>query len=374
MRCGMKILYVTTIGMTFCFFETLIQKLLEQGHCVDIATNTELAPLPLAYEDLACGVTNISCTRNPFSPGSLKAIWQIRKLVTENHYDIVHCHTPVAAMCTRLACIGARKRGTKMYYTAHGFHFFKGAPLKNWLIYYPVEKLCSYFTDVLITINKEDYALAQKKMKAKRVEYVPGVGLDVQRFQDVSVDKTQKRRELGIPGDALLLMSVGELNENKNHQVIIRALATLNDANIHYAVAGRGPRQEALETLAYELGVGDRVHLLGYRTDVEQLYKIADVFCHPSLREGLPVSIMEAMSNGLPVICTDIRGSADLVEDAFCRFKSDDVNMLTKVIETLTRDPHRRAQAAEKNAVAAWQYDFGKIIPRMLELYKIYWE
>lgn len=365
----MRILYVTTVGSTMNFFRGLIQNLQEKGHSVDLAANESLRPVPGVYRDCGCNVSSISCTRNPFSIGSLKAIGQIRRMVREKQYDIVHCHTPVAAMCTRLACIGARKRGTKVYYTAHGFHFFKGAPLKNWLMYYPVEKICSYFTDVLITINKEDYALAQRKMKAKRVEYVPGVGLDVQKFWDISVDKAQKRQELGIPEDAVLLLSVGELNENKNHQVIIRALAQLDNPNVHYAIAGRGPKREELKDLAREQGLERRVHLLGYREDVGELYKCADIFCHPSRREGLPVSIIEAMSCGMPVICTDIRGSADLIEDREQRFHADDVNTFAKGIERLISDSHKRAYIGKKNSVSAWKYDLSKVIPAMFAVY-----
>lgn len=368
---NMRILYTTTIGSTMTFFCELIKQLLDDGHTVDLAVNESLRPVAECYREWGCRIHPLSCTRNPFSLGSLKAIFQIRKLVKDGGYDIVHCHTPVAAMCTRLACIGARKRGTKVYYTAHGFHFFKGAPVKNWMIYYPVEKLCSYFTDVLITINKEDYALARKKMKAKKVVYVPGVGLDVQKFADISVDKAQKRKQIGVPEDAVLLLSVGELNENKNHQVILRALARLKDPGIHYAIAGRGPQQESLEALARELGIEDRVHLLGYRTDVGELYQIADIFCHPSRREGLPVSIMEAMSCGLSVVCTDIRGSADLVENREYRKKADDVDGFAAVIQMLTQDPKKRNVIGEKNRENAKKYDLSKIIPAMYEIYEL---
>ena len=312
----MKILYVTTVGITAAFFDNLIRTLLDKGHTVDIACNDRISQVPDCYYDWGCGIYHIDCVRSPFAAANVKAVGQMRRLVCENGYDIVHCHTPVAAFCARIACKDLRKKGVRVFYTAHGFHFYKGAPLKNWLLYYPAEKFCAHFTDTLITINREDYALAERKMKAKKVVYVPGVGIDVNKFRNTKIDRAAKREELGIPEDAFLLLSVGELNENKNHQIVIRALAELNDPSIHYIIAGNGILAENLTALATQLGVVDRVHLLGYRRDVAELYKTADVYVLPSCREGLNVSIMEAMAAGLPVVCSKIRGNVDLIDES----------------------------------------------------------
>ncbi len=280
----MRILYVTTVGLTMGFFKSFIRDLIAQGHTVDIACNETDFPVDPFYKNMRCTVYPLSCSRSPLKTDNLRAIREIRDLVSANRYDIVHCHTPVAAACTRIACRKARKAGTKVIYTAHGFHFYKGAPRKNWLIYYPVEKLCARLTDTLITINQEDYALAQKKLHAKRVAYVPGVGIDVAAFADATVDRTAKRTEIGVPADAFLLLSVGELNENKNHATVVRAVAAADSANVHYAIAGRGEQHQALLDLADSLGISDQIHLLGYRQDVAELYKTADVFVHPSFR------------------------------------------------------------------------------------------
>ena len=205
-----------------------------------------------------------------------------------------------------------------MIYTAHGFHFFKGAPLMNWFIFYPIERISSLWTDVLVTITREDYQLAQQKMHAKEVVYVPGVGIDTSAFapkEEDSVINLRKRNELGlIPTDTVML-SVGELNKNKNHEIVLRAMARLNRPDLHYVIAGRGELKGNLEQLAKDLGVSSQLHLLGFRTDVKELFKMADFFAHPSFREGLSVAVMEAMANGLPVICTEIRGNTDLIED-----------------------------------------------------------
>ncbi len=308
----MKILYITTIGSTMNFFKSFIKQLLDEGHTVHIATNEINSEVPMCYKEWGCTVYQIGTSRSPFNKGNLKAIKQIKELVSKEKYDIVHCHTPVAAMCTRLACCKARKNGTKVFYTAHGFHFYKSAPIKNWLLYYPVEKICAHFTDVLITINKEDYLLAQKKMKAKSVQYVPGVGIDLTRFQKLQVDIAEKRQEIGVPADAILLLSVGELNENKNHETVIRAIA---DLDVYYMIAGKGVLKERLQSIINEFDMSDRVKLLGYRNDVAELYQIADIYVLPSIREGLNVSVMEAMASGLPCVVSKIRGNIDLIDE-----------------------------------------------------------
>ena len=251
----MKILYVTTIGGTMVFFKSLISELIEQVHTVDIASNVATSLVPECYKEWGCNVYPLSCSRSPLSKTNLTAISEIRKLVEEQEYDIVHCHTPVAAMCTRLACMRARKKGTRVFYTAHGFHFYKGAPKKNWLLFYPVEKVCAYFTDTLITINREDYAFAKRKFPIKCIEYVPGVGIDISKYESTTVDKTKKREEIGVPETANMLLSVGELNENKNHAAVIKAIGALADDNLHYVIAGSGPKRETLENLAKEQNV-----------------------------------------------------------------------------------------------------------------------
>lgn len=309
----MKILYVTTIGGTMRFFPDFIRTLVEEGHTVDIATNETESRIPAVYQEIGCKAYHIDCTRSPFHPGNLKAIRQIRKLVSKQKYDIVHCHTPIAAMCARLACRKARKQGTKVFYTAHGFHFYEGAPLKNWLLYYPVEKICAHFTDVLITMNQEDYSRAQKKMKAKQVAYVPGVGVNLEKFDATEVNPTEKRIELEIPADAKWVLNIGELIHRKNQAMLIRAVAQMQ--GVYLTIAGAGALQEELSALIESLGVSDRVRLLGYRTDIVQLCASCDLFSFPSFHEGLPVSVMEAMASGKAVACSNIRGNTDLIDE-----------------------------------------------------------
>lgn len=364
----MKILYITTIGGTMGFFKKFIEELIQEGHTVDIATcESDKSKVPPCYREWGCKIHQISTSRSPLNTGNLKAIRQIRKIVQDNQYEMVHCHTPIAAACTRLACRKLRKKGLKVYYTAHGFHFYKGAPLKNWLIYYPIEKICAHWTDMLITMNEEDYAVASQKMKAKRIEYVAGVGIDVAKFRDAVVDKQKKREELNVPEDAFLLLSVGELSYRKNHETALKAIALLKDPSIHYIIAGKGGKQEYLESMAKELGLENNLHLLGYRSDIPELNKAADMFIFPSYQEGLPVSLMEAMAAGLPVVCSEIRGNVDLVKNGETGYLANpfDPNTFAEMIKKV----REKGGFSEQCMKEAEKYDITKINQKMHQFY-----
>lgn len=320
------------------FFKPHIEMLVREGNQVDIACNYKELELDSLYSELGCGFHQVDFSRSPFSADNIRAYGQLKRVIEEGRYDIVHCHTPNASVITRLVCRGFGKRdGLKVFYTAHGFHFYKGAPKLNWMIFYPIEKLCSLFTDKLITINKEDYELAKRNFHSKEILYVPGVGVDISRFKITSADKEAKRREIGVPEDATLLLSVGELNENKNHQIIINALSKLDNPDIHYVIAGVGEKKDFLLKLAEDCGLGDRLHLIGYRRDIPELISSSDVFCFPSYREGLSVSLMEAMAAGLPCVVSRIRGNTDLIDrEGGCHFNPYDVEECSQALRRIT--------------------------------------
>ena len=370
-----KVLFVATVVKTHImeFHVPYLKMFKEMGWETAVAARND-------YENPAdCKIPfcdqyfDIPFERSPLKAGNVSAYKALKKIIDSGHYDIIHCHTPVGAALTRRAAIGARKSGTRVFYTAHGFHFYKGAPLVNWLVYYPVEWLCSFWTDTLITINKEDYERAKRRLHAKRVEYVPGVGIDVKRFVETKIDRTAKRRELGVPEDAVMLLSVGELNENKNHSVVIRALREINDPNIHYAVAGNGPLFDYLTSLAAELGVSNQVHILGYRTDVAEIYKAADIFVFPSKREGLPVAVMEAMAAGLPVVATKIRGAVDLLEGSENPMieQSKDVNAYSELLGLLANSIVLREHIRQANQNKAKAFDVSQITIILRNIYNI---
>lgn len=309
--------------------------------------------------------------RSPLRKNNYYVYKELKDIINKNEYDLIHCHTPVGGALGRLAAIEGRKHGTKSFYTAHGFHFYNGAPLINWLVYYPVEKWLSRYTDVLITINKEDYERA-KGFKAKRVEYVPGVGIDVDKYNIVEVDRKLKRKELNLPQDAFVVLSVGELNKNKNHEVLIRAIAKTNNTKIHYVICGQGQLKEYLHGLSKELGIENQVHLLGFRKDIAEICRVSDVFVFPSKREGLPVSLMEAMACGLPVVCSRIRGNVDLIEDGKGGYlvEPDDVERFVKKITELVDDSRLRSQLGRFNARRIETYSVNNVLLDMQKIYK----
>lgn len=297
-----------------------ISLLQEMGYKVDVACNfkngstfSEESAKQLKKELIEQGVRcfHVDFSRSPVQIGKhVQCYRTVKRLMIENQYLFCHCHSPIAGAIARIAGHATK---TKIIYTAHGFHFFKGASALNWAIYYPIELLLSYWTNCLITINKEDYYRAKYKFHAKKTVYIPGVGIDSNRFQNLGISREQKRQELGLSKENIFILSVGELNKNKNHEVVVRALAGLKGQNIVYMIAGEGNQKEHLRTLAEENGVSLR--LLGFREDICSLLEAADVFAFPSKREGLSVSVMEAMFMKKPVIASKIRGNTDLIKD-----------------------------------------------------------
>ena len=369
----MNILYITTVGSTMGFFKDFIKSLIADNNVVDIATNEfegENAVQP-CYREWGCQIYHIDTSRSPFSLGNIRAISQIKNIVKNGKYDIVHCHTPLAAAATRVACMGLRKKGLKVFYTAHGFHFFKGAPLKNWLIYYPIEWICSWWTDILITINNEDFERAQRHFHAKKIKYVPGVGIDLEKITSIQAERKSVRESMGVPDDCILLLSVGELNVNKNHQVVLKALAKLENKTVHYAIAGVGDQKENLLNLAKELGVENQFHLLGYRADALKLYQGADMFVFPSFREGLSVSMMEAMSSGLPIICSKIRGNIDLVQSEIAQFSPFDAVELLPKLRTLVDEQSLREQLSKENLENVKTFSLENVLEKMKSIYSV---
>lgn len=260
-------------------------------------------------------VIDLPCPRSIFRIGDIVRSYKlIRKKTHECHYQIVHCHSPIGGVVARLACRDARKKGTKVVYTAHGFHFFKGASLLNWLIFYPIERFCSRMTDVLITINQEDYNRALS-WNTCRVELVPGIGVYTEDFRKEVVDRENYRAEFGFKDDDFVFMSTGQVSVRKNHEAIIRAIAEIPNPKVKYLIVGFGELEGKHKSLVKELGIEERVVFAGYRGDVRKLLHTVDAYAFPSLQEGLPVALMEAMSAGLPIVCSKIRGNVDLIED-----------------------------------------------------------
>lgn len=297
----------------------LLQKL---GYEVDVACNfiegntcsdERVAELKQKLQDMHVHCYQIDFARNIKHMGqNMKALWQVEALMKQNTYEFCHCHSPIGGVVARIA--GHRTR-TKVIYTAHGFHFYQGAPVMNWLVYYPVEKMLSRWTDVLITINHEDYKLAKKKFKMKKLTYVPGIGIDTQRECLSQKEKEEKRKELGIPQDAFLITNAAEFTPNKNQKTVIEAIEQLHNPNIYFVMCGIGEKKAELEQYVKEHGLEEHIRFVGFRNDLHEILQASDCFVLSSFREGLSVALMEAMAEGLPVVCGRIRGNVDLIKD-----------------------------------------------------------
>lgn len=297
----------------------LLQKL---GYEVDVACNfiegntcsdERVAELKQKLQDMHVRCFQIDFARNIKHLGqNMRALRQVEGLMKQNGYAFCHCHSPIGGVVARIA--GHRTR-TKVIYTAHGFHFYQGAPVMNWLVYYPVEKMLSRWTDVLITINHEDYKLAKKKFKMKKLTYVPGIGIDTQREGLSQKEKEEKRKELGIPQDAFLITNAAEFTPNKNQKTVIEAIEQLHNPNIYFVMCGIGEKKAELEQYVKEHGLEEHIRFVGFRNDLHEILQTSDCFVLSSFREGLSVALMEAMAEGLPVVCSRIRGNVDLIKD-----------------------------------------------------------
>lgn len=311
-----RLLLTCTDLMALQFLVPHVKYLSQNGFSVELACSDVGGRLDELRDELhgIAKVHTVRLVRSPFSPGNLNGYKDLKRLINSQHWDIIWTNEPVMGVMTRLAARKARRSGTNVLYMAHGFHFYKGAPKFNWLIYYPVEKFCSRFCDMIITINNEDYQRA-KTFHAERVEKINGIGVDLEKFAPNDDIRAAKRSELGLDENDIMLFNVGELTRRKNQHVIIEALHQLKDPHIKLFICGRGESENSLKAMVNDFGLGDSVHFLGYRRDINELCCAADIFVFTSLQEGLPRALMEAMANGKAVVCSDIRGNTDLIDN-----------------------------------------------------------
>jgi glycosyltransferase involved in cell wall biosynthesis len=364
-----KILIVSTVSRQFYLFEQgNIEVLKSLGYEIHGAANFDDANERLDELDIIRHHFDIQ--RSPFSLKNIKAFRQLKKIMQSENFCAVHCHSPMGGVLARLA---AKSSGIyPVIYTAHGFHFYRGAPCKNWLIYYNIEKYLSKYTDILVTINKEDYARA-KDFYSKKVVFVPGVGIDLSRFENIKISRKEKRAELGIPDNSVVLLSIGEMNKTKNHETVLKALVQLKNKNYVYLVCGCGELESYLMNLADKFSISNKVKFLGFRNDIPEICIASDIFVFPSYREGLPVSVMEAMSAGLPVICARIRGNTDLIQDGYGGFihAPEDCIGFAQSIDKLIENNELRKEMGKRNKEEVKKYDKHVVKERMKEIYQL---
>ncbi len=381
-----KVLLVSHVSGFIPQFEMNDVRLLQDmGYEVHYASNFNTPSYGTDNERLkATGIVRhqVDFVRSPWNvTANLKAYRQLKHLMEEHSFSLVHCHNPMSAALTRIA---AKASGTgPVLYTAHGFHFYQGAPFHMWLIYGSMEWLLSFLTDQQICINKEDYLFAKHFFHAGRIDYIPGVGINTGKIHEISVDRKKKRRELGAPEDAIILVSAGEMIPRKNQAVILKALAELNrDRSADEAqkpkyfcvICGHGELQEELLKLAKELKVEQQVLFPGYREDLWELYKASDIFVFPSLQEGLPAALLEAMAAGLPSVCSDIRGNNELIINGCGGYRvlPKDVDAYVKRIKELSLMQDKRRKMGRWNCEKAEKYKESESIKIMKGIYQ-YW-
>ena len=369
-----KILYIATVAKKhICQFHIpYLRWFQEQGYEVHIAAHDDFEDGDRKDIPHCDKFFNIPFSRSPFSTDNLRAYGQLKKIISDNGYSLIHFHTPVAAAVGRLA---ARKSNAVVLYTTHGFHFYQNCP-KSGELYHLVEKFLIPYTNGIITINQEDYRSAQKMCKGTdcSVYFMHGMGVDTNKFAQFYGNNAEIKRKFGIPEDAFVLLSVSEINANKNLKTTIQAFAKARSDNMYYLICGTGDQLENCKRLAEKLGIEDRVIFAGYRYDIHEIVHIADVFMFPSLREGLGVAPIEAMSAAVPIIASDIRG---VQEYAVHRKNSillqpEDIDGFADAIRVLYENESFRLELGRNAALSVAPFDLRESIEAMSEIYSKY--
>ena len=313
---------------------------------------------------------NAEIYRNPFNFKEVRKAYENAKAeIEKGNYLAIHCNTPIGGVIGRV--LGHNFGIQKVIYTVHGFHFFRGAPVINRVLYKWIEQLLAHWTDVIITINQEDYEAAKhfKLRKGGKIFKVHGVGINLNDYRDIHVDRAVKRRELGLSDTDFICVSAGDLVPRKNYGVAIESIAKTNRSDVHYLICGNGPEYERLKKVAKNNGIEKQIHFLGFRTDI---MKISDVFLFTSLQEGLPRSLMEAMAVGLPVVCSRIRGNIDLICDGVGGLLCDPKNAeeFSKALLCLIQDPEKRRKMAQQNLYKIKEYDVSIVMEELKAIYQ----
>lgn len=368
-----KVLFTASIAKHFIrFHQPYMEWFKDQGYEVHAACNGE-EEIPFCDKKW-----EVPFIRNPYSAGHLNAYRELKKIIGRENYDIIHCHTPMASIITRIASNGARKNGTSVLYTAHGFHFYKGSSLFNWLTYFPIELAMSRFTDGLVTINREDFELIHKK-GYKKTDYfqIPGIGVEPQRFHPVNeIEKNEIRRKNDYGNGDFILTYAAEFINRKNHEFIIQCGRELvrEIPNIKILFAGRGELKDKLEAKSNRLELDNHIHFLGFRTDIDEVFKMSDVGISASKQEGLPINLVEVMMCGLPVIATVERGHKELIDhgENGCLFNQNNKSEFVDCVKRIYSNEGLRKKMAVRALYKSKMFGIKNAKEAMTEIYSKY--
>lgn len=319
-----------------------------------------------------CGIRGVKTHSIPFArhslTGSLKCLSQLKELLSREQYDLVHTHTETGGLLLKLA--HSEKGKSKFVFTPHGMSFWKGSSLKSQLVYRPLERWICSAMDMNLGMNMEEVENLEQWNK-RTAHYVHGVGLNVARMQNPSRSREQMREEFGLTESDKFIVSIGELDDNKNHITVIKALATLGRKDFKYVVCGVGPNKDMLLAEAECTGLKENVILAGYRSDIPDVLNAADIFVFPSFHEGMPVSALEAMACSLPVVCSAIRGNVDVVKDGDngYLFKPSDVDTLSRQIALLMDNEALRQQMGAKNKEIVREFSLEAVTEELKAIY-----
>lgn len=370
-----KILFLATVYTHLANFHIpFIQFLQNKGYEVHAAASPDEGGKE-EVEASGAKCWEIHFSRSPYSLKNLQALNELRHLFKTNRFDLIHVHTPIAAFLGRYIA-KATNQGPVLY-TAHGFHFYKGAPLINWFLYYPMERLASRWTDGLIVINREDFESASRLgfEQGKNLFYVPGVGVDLAQYSVLPSTEKSIRSKLDISNSDIVVTCVAEMSPNKNHKFLLEAWKGLAAAysNCHLLLVGKGEMMSVLRGKVRREKI-PRVHFLGLRRDVPQILSESDIVTLTSKREGLPKSILEAMAAGKPVVATNVRGNRELVEHGKTGFLIElgDTQQLYVALKMLIENKELRTEMGESGRKKVKDYSLEKVLKKMETIYILY--
>lgn len=339
----------------------------ENGYEVHTATDDDM---------VLCNVSKsfkLSLKRTPYSFKNIKAIFELKKILNSEKYEIIHTHTPMGAVVTRMAVKLARLKDVKVIYTAHGFHFFKGCPWINYILYYPIEKILSRYTDMIITINNEDYEFAKKYFKTD-IRFVPGVGFNEEKFSNKLslIEQKQFRKSIGLNNDDYVISYVAEISRRKRHNYLLKTISKMDITNEKFLFIGDDSKIRIVKRLITKYKLDGVVKIIGFNNDVSKYLDITDLVVSVSKQEGLPLNVMEAMYKEKTIIVTDCRGNSDLIQHNVNGLVVglNDKQGLIDAIKCLKYNKKLAKKLGSNNKSIIGDYSIKNIMPKMEKIYE----